>query len=79
MVINYAADGQFEEKANTTIVGLEVEDVKEFLSYPIGLNGNCKFWILGNRLMKSSQFLDIIASQVGSIRSLSNENSFNRR
>jgi hypothetical protein len=29
---HYAADGQFEEKVNTTIVGLEVEDVTSFFN-----------------------------------------------
>lgn len=48
---HYAADGQFEEKANTTIVGLEVEDVKEFFKLSNWPNGIVNF-DLGNRLMK---------------------------
>lgn len=48
---HYAADGQFEGKANTTIVGLEVEDVKGFFKLSNWPNGIVNF-DLGNRLMK---------------------------
>jgi glyoxylase-like metal-dependent hydrolase (beta-lactamase superfamily II) len=48
---HYAADGQFEEKINTTIVGLEVEAVKRFFNISDWPNEIINFE-LGNRMMK---------------------------
>lgn len=48
---HYAADGQFEEKINTTIVGLEVEAVKRFFNISDWPNEIVNFE-LGNRMMK---------------------------
>jgi glyoxylase-like metal-dependent hydrolase (beta-lactamase superfamily II) len=48
---HYAADGQFEEKVNTTIVGLEVEAVKRFFNISDWPNEIVNFE-LGNRMMK---------------------------
>ncbi len=48
---HYAADGQFEGKANTTIVGLEVEDVKRFYKVSNWPNEIVNL-DLGNRSMK---------------------------
>lgn len=48
---HYAADGQFEEKANTTIVGLEVEDIKRFYNLSNWPEQIVDF-DLGNRSMK---------------------------
>ena len=48
---HYAADGQFEGKPNTTVVGLDVEDVKNFFNIS-GWPNQIKSFDLGNRLMK---------------------------
>ncbi len=48
---HYAADGQFEGKPNTTVVGLEVEDLKNFYNISNWPKEIVDFE-LGNRLMK---------------------------
>lgn len=48
---HYAADGQFEGKPNTTVVGLEVEDLKNFYQISNWPEEIVDFE-LGNRLMK---------------------------
>ena len=48
---HYAADGQFEGKPNTTVVGLEVEDLKNFYNISNWPKEIVDFEI-GNRLMK---------------------------
>jgi glyoxylase-like metal-dependent hydrolase (beta-lactamase superfamily II) len=48
---HYAGDSQFQEKANTTIIGLEVEDVTSFFNISDWPNEIINFK-LGNRLMK---------------------------
>lgn len=48
---HYAADGQFEVKPNTTIIGLEVEDLKNFYHISNWPEEIVNFE-LGNRLMK---------------------------
>jgi len=48
---HYAADGQFEGKPNTTLIGLEVEDVKNFYNISNWPEEIVDFE-LGNRLMK---------------------------
>ena len=48
---HYAADGQFEGNANTTVIGLEVEDVKNFYNLSNWPEEIVDFE-LGNRLMK---------------------------
>ena len=48
---HYAADGQFEDQPNTTVIGLEVEDVKGFFkisNWPEEIAG----FDLGNRFLK---------------------------
>lgn len=48
---HYAADGQFKGKSNTTVLGLEVEDLKTFYSIANWPEEIVSF-DLGNRLMK---------------------------
>ena len=48
---HYAADGQFEGKPNTTVIGLEVEDLKNFFNISNWPKEIVDFE-LGNRLMK---------------------------
>jgi len=48
---HYAADGQFERKPNTTVIGLEVDDLKNFYDISNWPEEIVDF-DLGNRLMK---------------------------
>ena len=48
---HYAADGQFRGKANTSVIGLEVEDLQNFFNISNWPNEIVDFE-LGNRLMK---------------------------